>query len=121
MSPSQRSVNDAILDAVNGGLIAIDKNERIIRWNTWMISASGMGLDDVLGKTLPDVFPTVDLRRISPREGGVYIESATVLTRALNKSPLPLRTRSGDRCARYYGFAGRAKACSFVVSSNITM
>ena len=40
--PASDIVQDAaILDAINGGIIVFDCDERIVAWNAWMASASG--------------------------------------------------------------------------------
>ena len=54
-----------ILDAVNAGLIVLDREQRILHWNAWMVSASGYRAADVYGKPLTTVFPGIDVSRLT--------------------------------------------------------
>ena len=47
---------DAVLDAIDGGVLLLDANRRIARWNRWLEIASGKAASGVLGKTLEQVF-----------------------------------------------------------------
>ena len=87
---------DLLLDAIDGGIVVLDRRERIVQWNAWMVSATGRTAADVLGKSLSDVFPGLDLSRLTSAVKATMTSGAsTILTRALNPSPLPLLTRSG--------------------------
>lgn len=96
MSISERIEADTVLDAINGGLIVLDQDERILQWNEWMALASGLRAVDVLGKSLTEVFPQLDLKRLTTAVRAAIASSAsTIISRALNPAPLPLQTRSG--------------------------
>src|SRR5690348_7621282 len=86
----------SILDAIDAGLITLDHDRRIVGWNAWMVSASGMPVDAVIGKRLGDVFPDRDLHRVSASIG-YALESgvSTLLTHALHPAMFPLHTRAG--------------------------
>ncbi len=90
------SVNaDAILDAIDGGVLVLDKDERIVRWNRWMEVAAGRRAEDVLGRTLAQVFAEVDLRRLPQAiTEALTLNASTIITHSLNPDLLPLRTRS---------------------------
>ena len=52
-----------IIDAVNGGIIMLDRNAHVVRWNLWMAHASGLAESTVKGKSLAELFPAPALRR----------------------------------------------------------
>ena len=90
------TVQRPILDALNGGLIVLDRRRRIVHWNAWMVLASGLPTEYVQRKTLAEVFPGADLARLaaatsSALESGV----SSLLTHALHPMVFPLKTRSG--------------------------
>ncbi len=77
------------------GLIVLDRDERITRWNVWMEAASGHSRSSAHGKLLTDVFSGVDLKRLTPAIKAALTSSAsTIVTHAINPSLLPLQTRS---------------------------
>ena len=85
-----------ILDAVNGGVIVLDRCERVIRWNAWMANATGVSEPGAMGKVLAEVLPGIEFRRLSTAIAAALQSSvSTILTHALNPAVLPLRTRSG--------------------------
>jgi len=95
MSSNEIEPDQAILNAVNGGLILVDRNQRVIRWNSWMRSASGYGLPQVRGKLLAEIFPDADLRRLTTAIAAALTANASTIVRhALNPVILPLQTRS---------------------------
>lgn len=95
MSSDQDKDEDAILDSINAGVIVLDRDERITRWNVWMEAASGHSRSSAHGKLLTDVFSGVDLKRLTPAIKAALTSSAsTIVTHAINPSLLPLQTRS---------------------------
>jgi PAS domain S-box-containing protein len=95
MTCDDNNVDQTVLNAVSGGLILLDRNERIASWNTWMRAASGRSQTQVRGKLLSEVFPDADLRRLTTAvTAALTTNAATLLTHALNPTILPLRTRS---------------------------
>jgi PAS domain S-box-containing protein len=86
---------DAILNAINAGLIVLDRNERVTHWNVWMEAASGYSRSYAQGKLLTDIFSGVDLKRLTPAIKAAQTSGAsTIVTHAINPSLLPLQTRS---------------------------
>jgi diguanylate cyclase (GGDEF)-like protein len=51
---------DQIFDAINLGIIILDKEFRIHRWNRWMQIHSGLSEREVKGKSLFEIFPELD-------------------------------------------------------------
>jgi PAS domain S-box-containing protein len=95
MTCNDNDVDQALLNAVNGGLILLDRNERVVRWNTWMQTASGYSQPQVRGKLLTEIFPDADLKRLTRAVAvALATNAASVLTHALNPTILPLQTRS---------------------------
>src|SRR4051794_1862958 len=96
MPGNEESFNEATFDAIDGGLIVFGTDVRIVRWNKWMATTSNRPEADALGKTLPELFPAADLKRLpSAIKTALGSSASTVLTNALNPSLLPLHNRSG--------------------------
>jgi PAS domain S-box-containing protein len=98
MVDKQMQPLQSVLDALDAGLIVLDRDRRIVQWNAWMASASGHAAADVLGKPLDKVFPGVVAGRLnaavaSALDSGV----SSLLTHALHPLLFPLKTRSGRR------------------------
>src|SRR5690606_24241715 len=86
----------AILDALNGGIVILNEDERIVHWNAWMTSATGLSLAEVQAKSLGEIFPGLDSRRLRIAiRGALESNAAAGISHALNASPLPLRTQAG--------------------------
>ena len=81
----------AIFDAVGFGLILIDSQERVLRWNGWLTrhtgvtsqAAQGRTLADALGAALPASFATA-LNNV------LRYKLPVVLSNVLHRGPLPL-------------------------------
>jgi PAS domain S-box-containing protein len=87
--------DQAVWDAVNTGLILLDRDKRVVRWNTWMHAASGYSHSQVRGKLLVEIFPDADLKRVMTAvTAALSANVSTIVTHALNPVILPLRTRS---------------------------
>ena len=95
MAANDNNVDQVLLNAVNGGLILLDENQRVARRNTWMQTASGYSAPQVLGKLLTEIFPEADLKRLTTAVAAALTSNAaSLLTHALNPTILPLQTRS---------------------------
>jgi two-component system NtrC family sensor kinase len=53
--------NENILESMDSGILVLDLEGRIVRWNRAMEALYGASRDDVLGRTLDDVFPAAFL------------------------------------------------------------
>src|SRR4051794_30616713 len=85
-----------ILDSVDAGLIVLDPERRIIRWNAWMVSASRKPFDEVRGRLLGEAFPELDLGALLPAiSGAIDSGASSLLTHALHPELFPLKTRAG--------------------------
>ncbi|WP_428682429.1 PAS domain S-box protein [Reyranella sp.] len=84
-------------DAVDIGLVVLDQDQRVLAWNAWMESASGVGAKDAIGRRLDALFPgRITARFSSAVSHALELGASGLLTHALH-SPFPLRTRSGQR------------------------
>ncbi len=97
MPPREQDRVKTILGAINGGLILLDSAGRVICWNRWMESASGRSEADVSGKTIAEIFPGADLKRLPSAIAAALASSAsTLITNALSPNLLPLHNRSNQ-------------------------
>ena len=64
----------SILDAINGGLIVLDRAGRVVLWNAWMRLTSGITAEGARGKLLAEIFPR---RGAAPAVGG-HLDRADV-------------------------------------------
>ena len=89
------SSSASILDAINGGIIVLDRSGRVVLWNAWMRVSSGIAADEARGKLLGEIFPQAALSRLLAAIATALTSGAsTVITHALNPALLPLQTRS---------------------------
>ena len=83
-----RAFNENILESLADGLLVLDLNDRIVRWNRALERLYGMRSVDAVGKRLEQVFdaPLVQALRAARRD----MPSGTTLSR------VPLQVRGGD-------------------------
>ncbi|HZM48046.1 MAG TPA: PAS domain S-box protein [Burkholderiales bacterium] len=116
---------ETLLDAIDAGLIVLDRQRRIVRWNTWMATASGYHAGDVHGKTLEQVFPEANLALLAAAIGSALASGAsTLLTHVLHPTLLPLRTRAGRTLLHdvtVSAVGDRADAACLVHIADVTM
>ncbi|HET9148786.1 MAG TPA: PAS domain S-box protein [Acetobacteraceae bacterium] len=89
-----------VFDAVDTGLIVLDGECRIRGWNMWMVLASGIGADAVLGRRLEEVFsrPSPGMARLSyVVTEALSAGTSSILTHSLHGEILPLSTRAGQK------------------------
>lgn len=87
--------SQSIADAINGGIIVVDRAGRVVLWNARMRLSSGITAEGARSKLLGDVFPQADLSRLLAAIATALSSGAsTVITHALNPAVLPLQTRS---------------------------
>jgi PAS domain S-box-containing protein len=90
------ALDPSILDSIDAGLIVLDHGARIVRWNAWMASASGISATIVEGKSLGDVFPETEAGRLaSAIDAALTSGASSLLTHALHPAIFPLKTRAG--------------------------
>ena len=118
--PSQ----DEVLDAVDAGLIVLDRDQRVVRWNAWMESATGRSADSVRDQTLAAIFPAVDLRRLTQAIDNALVSGvSSLLSHALHPSLFPLKTRAGRALLHDITVKaiGRGRRSCLIHISDVTM
>ncbi len=53
----EQSVDERLIDLIDAGVFVIDRELRIRGWNAFMVSHSGRGRREVMGRSIFDVFP----------------------------------------------------------------
>ena len=81
-----RAFNENILESLDDGLLVVDLNDRIVRWNTALEQLHGVSRGDAIGRSLRDVFDTQFAEAI--RAARRDTPDGTTLSR------LPLHTRT---------------------------
>ncbi len=81
----------ALLDALDMGIILVDKDGRVRRWNRWMAHHSGLESGDILGSRLSTAFGTLMDPRIAVaiREA-IDFGRSSHLSQVFHPAPLPL-------------------------------
>jgi PAS domain S-box-containing protein len=86
-----------LIDLVDLGVALIDRDRRIVAWNDWLATRSGLAADAVRGRTLADLFPALAGSRFETVvDAALKSGQAAVLSRQLNPSLLPLRNAAGQ-------------------------
>jgi len=85
-----------VFDAVDMGLVVLDRDGCIVGWNDWIARVSRRPAKDVLGKTLYDIFPRARSTRLTTViDDSLQAGSSSILTHTLNVL-LPLEGESGQ-------------------------
>ncbi|NPU11405.1 PAS domain S-box protein [Bradyrhizobium sp. 83002] len=83
-------------DALDSGVVVLDRHQRIAFWNHWLQSASGIAPEQAVGRSLPALFPDASLDQLSICiADALTLGSSALLTHSLHPDLLPLRTRAG--------------------------
>lgn len=72
------------------GIFTTDAALRIRSWNQWLVTHSGIAVEAVLGRTLFEVFPEIDQRRVGEYFRRALAGEISVLSTALHGYLLPL-------------------------------
>jgi diguanylate cyclase (GGDEF)-like protein/PAS domain S-box-containing protein len=81
----------SVLLASDTGIIVIDSQAKIIIWNDWLTKYTQLTADEVVGRTLEDLFPDLVSGRLSKAIGAVLQRGmASLISHSLNKKTLPL-------------------------------
>ena len=84
------------VEALEGGVVVLDRDGRILVWNRWMMRASGIAAQDALARKFADVFPEIVGTRLSAAVGDATSTGvSSLLTHALNPRMLPLGYQDG--------------------------
>ena len=94
-SPALTSPHDwpigEIVDKADHGIVVLDSMGRVVCWNGWMATHSGIAETAALGHSLPTLFGFAFGRRISlAAEDCLRHGHAHLLSPSLNRAPFPL-------------------------------
>jgi PAS domain S-box-containing protein len=96
MQLADNNLTAVSLDALDFGLILLQQDARIVGWNSWLVSATGLEKTMVFGKTLAEIFPSAQLSRLqSAISEALESGASSLLTNSLHRNLLPLKTRTG--------------------------
>ncbi len=94
------NVSDAVFgpvfDTVDIGLIVLDVEGRVVCWNEWMARVARRPAQEVLGKSVYDIFPAARRTRLPAVIADAFqVGSSSILTHTLN-ALLPLQGEGGE-------------------------
>ena len=96
MSHPERQFLEGVFDAIDAGLIVLDSERRISRWNHWMESATGISGVCAEGNRLEEVLPgLINTRLVDAVKDAVTSGVSSVLTHSLHRALFPLKTSDG--------------------------
>ena len=91
------AADSLVVDNIEAGIIVLDADGTILRFNPWVAAASGMAVENALGRTLADVFPALANPRLTFAIGAAFNSGAsTLLSHVINGVIFPLTTRGHD-------------------------
>jgi two-component system NtrC family sensor kinase len=117
-----RQFNESILESLDAGLIVVDVDDRVVRWNRALEQFYGVSRGDATGRRLSDLFEShfveafVAARRDAPAGGTLYRVSLRARRPAgdarllVNATFMPLQAASG----------GTAQAGTLVIIDDVT-
>jgi PAS domain S-box-containing protein len=89
-------IGDEVFDAIDAGLVILDAERRVVGWNRWMASSSGMVAAEAEHRKLEEIFPALTGSRLIASVTDAMVSGvSSVLTHTLNPALLPLHTRDG--------------------------
>ncbi|MEI9994679.1 MAG: PAS domain S-box protein [Rhizomicrobium sp.] len=113
MSEAGQDYSRAIFDALDTGLILLDRKCRVILWNAWFSAMCGVSSDAAAGKTFEQIFPDGKSPRLASAVASAFESGvSSLLTHSLHPSLFPLRTRAGRKLVHdvMVGAVGKAPA-----------
>jgi PAS domain S-box-containing protein len=86
-----------LFDTVDLGVALLDRDRRVVAWNTWLASATAILPEAAIGRRFEDLFPNGGATPLSLAVTA-SLESGTsrLLSQSLHPALLPLKTRSGQ-------------------------
>ena len=98
MTAPEQKRDDAVFDAVDIGLILLDADRRVVRWNVWMEAASGISSAAAGGRRLDELFPDHGSPRLTTAiSHALELGASGLVTHSLHSSIFPLRTHAGRK------------------------
>ncbi len=94
--PDASCIPQAIFDAIDAGLIVLDRGRRVTRWNASFAAMCGISSAAASGRTLDDVFPGAEAERLRAAvTAAINSGASSLLTHSLHPRLFPLKTRAG--------------------------
>jgi PAS domain S-box-containing protein len=101
--------NENILESMDSGILVLDLESQVVRWNRAIEALYGKNRDEILGRSLDDIFPTSFLEAL---RGSLVLEdheeiahiyklhlpTADGRSLMVNVSVAPFQVDSGERC-----------------------
>jgi PAS domain S-box-containing protein len=117
-----RTFNENILESLDNGLLVVNLDDRIVRWNSALEQLYGVSRDDATGRRLDDVFDAAFVEAIrsarNESSGGATLSRVPLIARTtptqsliVNAAVAPLRASDG---------LGVATAGTIVIVENVT-
>ena len=90
-APGLPHLSARVLALANLGLMVLDTSQRVVMWNQWMASRSGLSAHRVMGNDLFGVFPELRGQRLEQAvHSAMQSNLPQQLSPSLNRSPFPL-------------------------------
>ncbi len=91
------SMEQAVSNAVNFGVVILNEKQRVVFWNNWMTKLSGLDAEKVLGHSLDKIFSgMIDQRIPYAVNEAINFGMSSILSYTLHPTPLPLYP-NGDK------------------------
>jgi diguanylate cyclase (GGDEF)-like protein len=91
-SDSSSGLAARVLNLVNGGIVVLDADQRVVLWNGWMTPRSARSAARVQGRRLLEVFPELRGSRVEAAVLAALAEGhGGVIPSSENRAPFPLR------------------------------
>jgi PAS domain-containing protein len=65
MPRTEGELTGLLLDALNTAVAVLDRSLRVLAWNAWLAGASGISVDEAVGRTFEELFPGRTLHRLT--------------------------------------------------------
>ena len=82
-------------DSAAGGIMTTDATLRVVSWNRWLVTATGIAESDAVGRPLLDVLPSFAERGFDVCYNDALTGVVTVLSHSLHRFILPARAADG--------------------------
>ena len=89
-------LSETILDALDSGVIVLDKDKRVVTWNSWVSESSKTPATSATNRTLAEIFPTAKSARLNSAIDAAFGSGvSSLLTHSLHRALFPLKTAAG--------------------------
>src|ERR687888_2826904 len=82
--------------SVDRGVFTTDAKLRICTWNKWLERYSGHNAEDVIGRSLLEIYPELKIRRLEQHYRDALVGHSRTLSHVLHGYLLPLRPLAAD-------------------------